>query len=491
MDAGCPAEDQMPRRDEGHFHMLFEHAPISLWEEDYSGIKKYFDGLRKQGVTDLMHHLDEHPDEVASAISRIKVTDINLQTLAMFGAASKDELIAHLGDIFRDEMRLHFRDELLALWQGSLTWSGDGVNYTLRGQPLDIRLHWRILPGYEESFGRVLVTIEDITFRKQAERALTVSEARLRDLFEYAPISLWEEDYSALKAYFDGLRGQGVKDLRGYLSKHPKSVEHCMGLIRVLDVNRKTLQLFGAASKGELLSKLNQVFRDDMSVHFVNELVDMWDGKTAYEREGINYSLSGEPINVQLDWRLMPGHEQDFSWVLVAIQDITARKKAEDYLRYLGTHDVMTGLNNRAYFEETLAQIEKDRREPVSIIIADLNGLKVTNDNLGHQAGDSLIRRAAEVLKAGFEDNNLVARIGGDEFAVILPGVDGAAANELMEHLHLLIDLNNKYYRDPELSLSLGASSSQPGLSMENVISQADNAMYKDKAQHYRRRRSD
>ncbi len=481
----------MPRQDEGHFHMLFVHAPISFWEEDFSGIKKIFDGLRSQGVTDLMSYLDEHPAEIESAMDSIKVMDVNLQTLEMFGAMSKDELIAHLGDVFRDEMRVHFRDELLALWQGALTWSGDGVNYTLRGKPLDVRLHWRILPGYEGTFGRVLVTLEDMTARKQAERALAVSETRLRNLFEYAPISLWEEDYSALKSYFDGLREQGVKDFRSYLTKHPKTVEHCMGLIRVLDVNRKTLQLFGAKGKEELLSNLDKVFRDDMRDHFVDELVDMWDGKTTYEREEINYSLSGEPINIQLDWRLMPGHEQDFSWVLVAIQDITARKKAEEYLRYLGTHDVMTGLYNRAYFEETLLQIEKNRREPVSIIIADLNGLKFTNDSLGHQAGDNLIRRAAEVFKAGFDENGWVARIGGDEFAIILPDVDGPTTNELVGRLYMLIELNNKYYREPVLSISFGASTSQPGISLEKVISQADNTMYKDKGQHHRRRRSD
>ncbi|MBK9209231.1 MAG: GGDEF domain-containing protein [Anaerolineales bacterium] len=94
----------------------------------------------------------------------------------------------------------------------------------------------------------------------------------------------------------------------------------------------------------------------------------------------------------------MPGYEENFGWVLVSIQDITARKKAEEYLRYLGTRDVMTGLYNRGYFEEMLVKLEKERKEPVSVIIADLNNLKRTNDSLGHQAGDKLIRRAAEVL---------------------------------------------------------------------------------------------
>jgi len=75
----------------------------------------------------------------------------------------------------------------------------------------------------------------------------------------------------------------------------------------------------------------------------------------------------------------------------VAIEDITARKKAEDYLRYLGTHDVMTGLYNRTYFEETVLRLEKERRDPLSVLIADVDGLKKVNDSLGHQAGDGLI----------------------------------------------------------------------------------------------------
>lgn len=471
--------------------MLFEYAPISLWEEDYSGNKGFLESLRTQGVQDLGDYLDQHPEAIEESMARIKVLDVNLQTLTMFGARTKDELLAHLGDIFRNEMRVHFRDELLTLWRREVTWSGEGVNYTLQGDPLDIRLYWRILPGHEETLDRVLVAIEDITARKQAERALAESEARLRNLFEYAPISLWEEDYSSLKKYFDELRAQGVNDLRAYLAEHLDALQECMNMLHVMDVNRKTLQLFDASDKQSLLDNLDKVFRDEMGAHFLNELVDMWNGKTAYEREGINYSLSGDPINVHLDWRLMPGHEEDFSWVLVAIQDITARKKAEDYLRYLGTHDVMTGLFNRAYFQETLLQLEKDRHDPITMIMADLNGLKAANDSLGHQAGDSLIRRAAEVLRASFEEETMVARIGGDEFIAFLPGVDAQAIDEITERIDSLIVLNNKYYREPQLSISLGAATSRPGLSLEKVISMADDAMYAQKGLHYHRRRED
>lgn len=467
-----------------HYKSLFEYAPISLWEEDYSGIKQFFDNLRAQGVTDLAPYLDEHPEEIENNMRSIKVLDVNRETLHMFGAASVRELLANLDQIFRDEMRAHFRAELMALWNGELEWSGDGINYRLDGEQIHIRLRWRILPECESNWECVLVSIENITALKQAE-------TRFHHLFMYAPISLWEEDYTAIKQEFDRLRAEGVTSLRAYFASNPKAVDRFVDMIHILDVNQKTLDLFGAETKEKLLANIDKVFRDDTKKNFANELADMWDGKTFYDRETVNFSLTGDAVHVQLAWTLMPGSEDDFSWVLVALQDVTARKKAEEYLRYLGTHDVMTGLYNRAFFEETLHDLEKNRRDPVSVIIVDLNNLKPVNDLFGHNTGDKLIRRAAEVLTASIGNGYVAARIGGDEFIVIMPGAKLTEAEDLMERIQSLVAMNNKYYREPELSLSLGAAVSEPGLSLEKVISVADNEMYKNKGIYHRRRKED
>jgi diguanylate cyclase (GGDEF)-like protein len=478
-------EMHMPASNTGdHFQSLFEYAPISLWEEDFSGIKLFFDNLRAHGVIDLNLYLDEHPEEIENNILRMKVKRVNRETLCMFGAASQEELLAGLDRIFRHEIRTHFRSELIALWNGEASWSGEGINYRLSGEALHIHLHWRILPECTSNWECVLVSIEDITALKQAEK-------RYHLLFEYAPISLWEEDYSTLKTELDKLRTLGITDIGTYLTSHPEVVDRFMGLIRVLNVNQRTLQLFEVDDKEMFLANLNKVFRNDMREHFTNELVDMWNGKTYYERDGINYSLSGEPVNVYLHWTLMPGYENDFGWVLVALQDVTERKKAEDYLRYLGTHDVMTGLYNRAFFEETLQKLETNCQTPISFIIVDLNELKIANDSFGHNTGDKLIRRAAEVLKASIDENYVVARIGGDEFIIIMPGADAEAANIIMQRVQSLIAVNNKYYQEPLLSLSLGAATSIPGLSLERIISLADDAMYQNKGIYHNRRKED
>jgi diguanylate cyclase (GGDEF)-like protein len=473
---------------------LFEFAPISLWEEDYSGVKAYLDQLRAAGVTDLGAHLAAHPQAVGECMARIQVINVNRKTVELFRASSKRELLDNLEHVFRDEMGAHFAGELLAMWDGQAAWVGEGINYALDGQPLEIRLHWSVLPGSEASLSRVLVSIEDVTAHRQAERAhrqaeqaRAASEARFRGLFENAPVSLWEEDYTGIKRFLDDLRAQNVADLGQYLVEHPEAVDECMARIKVLYVNQKTLDLLHAKTKPELLASLGQVFRDEMRAHFRTELVHLWEGRLSDEVEGINYALNGEPVNIQLQWAVLPGSESSLEHVLISMEDITARKKAEDYLKYLGTHDVLTGLYNRAYFEEELARLGRGRQFPISLIVADLDGLKGVNDTRGHSEGDKLIRRAAEVLQASVRAEDIVTRIGGDEFALLLPSASAAAAEQALTRIRSLIELNNKYYSVPVLNLSLGAATGELGGSLGEVLRQADDQMYVEKRQHHGR----
>ena len=477
----------MSKPTERHYRMLFEYAPISLWEQDFSAIKFFFDDLRRQGVEDLDRYLNEHPGQIEACMARIQLVNANQQTLAMYGVQDQEELAANLNRFFRDEMRVHFRDELRALWAGRLTWSGEGVNYNLAGQPIDILLSWRILPGSESTWKQALVSIEDITRRKQAERELAASENRLRGLFENSPISLWEEDYSQIKSFFDELRSSGETDFKEYLSAHPEAVSRCMSMIRVADVNRKTLEMFGASSRQELLENIGSIFRDEMRAHFRDELLHLWEGNLSYEAEGINYTLRGEPLYVHLHLSVFPGYENTFSRVLVALEDVTARRKAEEYLRYLGTHDVLTGLYNRAYYQEEIKRLSNGRHYPISIVIADIDELKKANDTIGHETGDNLIRRAAEVLKTGFRQEDVVARLGGDEFSVIMPATDAQIARDVVERIENLVRLNNKFYGEPHLSLSLGVSTSDRRESLESTIRLADDHMYRNKREHHRR----
>jgi diguanylate cyclase (GGDEF)-like protein len=117
--------------------------------------------------------------------------------------------------------------------------------------------------------------------------------------------------------------------------------------------------------------------------------------------------------------------------------------------------------------------------------MADLNGLKAANDQWGHAVGDALLRRAGEVLMTVVEKPCCAARIGGDEFALLLPGVDAAGGVAVMEEIVRLIEVNNQFYPGLLLSLSMGAATSAFGERIEEVVRRADGAMYEAKRDFY------
>jgi diguanylate cyclase (GGDEF)-like protein len=155
-------------------------------------------------------------------------------------------------------------------------------------------------------------------------------------------------------------------------------------------------------------------------------------------------------------------------------------------LQRASTHDALTGLYNRAYFTEHLERIEKEGPYPVSILIADLDDLKHVNDTFGHEEGDQLLRRAAEVFKAAFDDNQVVARMGGDEFAMILPATEVSSAQQVIANIQKLIELNNTYYQGPPLKMSLGKAACTQPCSLHDIQIMADDSMYEEKREHHR-----
>jgi diguanylate cyclase (GGDEF)-like protein len=466
---------------------MFELAPVPLWLEDYSALKSLFADWRRNGVTDLRNHLADDMSRVKDCSEQIKILKVNRAALVVFEARDTADLVGNLSRVFRDDMLKAHIEELVQLWEGKTRFSSYGVNYSLTGRRVDIQLKGVILPGHEETWSRALVATEDVTERETARRHLGVSELYARGLFEHSPVSLWVEDFSAIRRLLDEMRERGIVDFRVFADVHPEFVTRCMNEIRVVDVNRHTLELFGAPDRGTLLAHLQDIFRDEMQHHFREQLIDLWDGKLFQQREVVNYTLDGAELHLHMQFSVLPGHERDWSLVQVALTDITARKKAEAYLEYLGTHDVLTKLYNRSFYADELSRLERKGPHPVTIIIADLNGLKSANDQYGHAIGDALLRRAGEVLNALIERPNYAARIGGDEFAVLLPGMDANAGAAMMEAIRKLAEINNQFYPGSPLSFSMGAATSQPGERLENVVKRADLAMFEEKRAHYAR----
>lgn len=472
---------------------MFELAPVSLWLEDYSALKRLFERWRAEGVSDLRAHLHEDRARVGECSRCLQVLRVNRRTLQLYGAQSQDELITNLDAVFRDDMFEQHVDELAQLWDGHLHFSSQTVNYNLFGKRMEILLRANVLPGHEHDWSRVLLAIEDITERARAERALRASERYAKGLFEHSPVSLWVEDFSSIKALLEEVRARGVDDFRVFLDVHPEFVARCMQEIRVIDVNRQTLAMFRAPDKPVLLANLDRVFRDEMRPHFADQLADLWNGKLFQQREVVNDALDGEKVHVYLQFSVLPGHEERWDQVLVSLTDITARKKAEAYLEYLGKHDVLTGLRNRAFFTEELNRLERKGPWPVTVVMADLNGLKAANDEGGHAAGDALLRRVGEILGKLVENEEraTASRIGGDEFAVLLPGGDGRRGEQMVEQLLELLALNNQFHGGTPMTLSIGVATGFEGERLEAVSHRADQQMYRAKRAHYAERGRD
>ena len=211
---------------------------------------------------------------------------------------------------------------------------------------------------------------------------------------------------------------------------------------------------------------------------------DLWQTiKTGNEWES---ELANCRKNGQIYWewvRICPLRDSSGTVVkyLKVSQDITERKNYEENLHFLSTHDPLTGLYNRSCFDAVFKRMVTGSDYPISIVIADIDGLKEVNDTCGHDEGDKVIRRAAESLMAAFRASDVVSRIGGDEFAVLLPHTDEETAQAVVGRIKNGYSVANGKKADYGHGLSVGIATASEAGEMERALKVADERMYRHK----------
>lgn len=188
---------------------------------------------------------------------------------------------------------------------------------------------------------------------------------------------------------------------------------------------------------------------------------------------------AGEEIAVEV--ALSSLVHDDRRWTIAVVRDVRIRQALEDELRWASTHDALTGLFNRAYLEEELNRLAKGRRFPVALIVIDIDGLKPVNDEQGHAAGDRLLVDAARLFSSVARGDDVVARVGGDEFVIVLPQTTVEAAEQALVRLNAAVDQHNANGSGAPVRFSAGVGIAvEPGV-IAAAMRGADDAMYASK----------
>ena len=209
---------------------------------------------------------------------------------------------------------------------GQVALTGKAIKFENRSN--EIGGKWFECLAFSPQSKQFAVIFQDVTDRRQTEGALRESEARYRRLFEDSPITLFEEDGSAVKLIIDRLRAAGVVDLRAYFVAHPETLLECVGALKIVDFSRASLEFFGVADMADLIRNTAAMFGGEALLVLREELVAFASGQCRFEGETVIQVVSGEQHQVVINSSIMPGHEDTWARVLVSIMDVTESRRA-------------------------------------------------------------------------------------------------------------------------------------------------------------------
>ncbi|MBS3779038.1 MAG: PAS domain S-box protein [Desulfovermiculus sp.] len=305
----------------------------------------------------------------------------------------------------------------------------------------------------------ILITIDMIPGTKQ-------SVASFLDLSEY---KMLQEDLKQERDYLNNIL-ENSADAIAILDKRGKFIRW----------NKRAAELFGYTYKEIKQRTVFDFYSDQFQMDKMMQLLRQQGYVRDYEISFQRKDGTEIPCSVSVNL-LKDDHNENIGSVSI-VRDLSEWKKTEQQLIYLCYHDTLCGLYNRNFFEKEMNRLSDGRYAPVGIIICDLDGLKFVNDTKGHKSGDQLLCKAADILRATFRSSDIVARIGGDEFAVLVTGADHATTEGLVTRLKKNVYDFNAHDPDTPMYMSIGSAVCQSHpIDMEGLFREADNRMYEEK----------
>lgn len=297
---------------------------------------------------------------------------------------------------------------------------------------------------------QLAVIVNDITERKLAEESIKASEYNFRNIFEGSSDAIFlEKDDKVIYC------NQAMIELLGYDSKE------CIVDKSITGKFSPEKQPDGKPSREKALEMYKRTMKN---------------GKCKFEWWYKTIDGRLLPVEVMMTTILHNGEKVFHSiW-----RDIGERKQMENKLEYLSYHDQLTGLYNRRFFEEELSRLDEEGKLPLTIVMADVNGLKLVNDSFGHATGDELLKKVVEVITNGCRTEDIVARQGGDEFVMLLPKTDICEAEQIVKRIKALA--SKEKVGSVDISISFGyETKNNKEEKIQDILKKAEDHMYKKK----------
>lgn len=384
---------------EYRYRNLFQAMAASFWELDFTPVGVMVKGLFANGVKDIGKHFSEHPELVREMMRATRVLDVNEQTVTLFGRGNKQELLTSVEPFWPEASGQVFAQSIVAAVSRKLNYVMETKLRTIDGREFDA-LFTASFPPENMQKGILMVGVIDLSARNQAFAALEQSEFRYRNLFEVMAVSFWQLDSRGLNVLFAGLREQGVNDLSAYIDEHPEFVEKAMSATIAIDVNQRTLTLYGAKDRSEMLGSITRFWVPGHHDAFRRSIEAAYRGESGYLAETKTRTLDGREIDV-LFFVTAPPEMRAKGMVLVGnidISELVASRAALDSMQSDLIHAARVSM-----LGELTASIAHEVNQPLAAIAtngeAGLRWLDRPEPNVA-EVRDLTLRMVADARRA-------------------------------------------------------------------------------------------